>query len=502
MSRSIPIKGLGAAALAAILASGCEPASQHLSDAPLATQAQRTTYRPQFCAFVPYVLECVYATQSPQLPYDAIFNGLVNRCDTDLACRFQPIKLWATAPDVGASTQELATWLDAQQRVVDFLKNSNRSADSLMVSLEAQATERRSYGRDQDVTIAAAADRIDTILGNAAARVKQAAREYGDPVVVEEAEVKAGMVRLEQTLAESRAALEALSLQVVAVADQFRAYKDTEPAITMRLHTLAAQGSAADLEGLVTAQLEAVALAQQESGDSSAVVQEVMRLRTRLALLQEEYVERLGMDAAFIAQRGLHMGDLVDGELEMLGGMRGYCETRRRKVLTTVDRLLEGMKQRRDALIGLESNEATRQALADAAFLSASQRFLDGVTARSTQLWQVAPKSSALKLSFLSEKFDQMESYLQFEPACAPPTAGQRSWRETGCVAMRRDFSRVRTWMSSTLPGTLRLNVAMMRNAGTVPAALLAEVEAKLAAGQLKAAASVHDAALRVSDGL
>ncbi|NMO20262.1 hypothetical protein HPC49_22685 [Pyxidicoccus fallax] len=494
-------KGLGAAL--ALLVTGCGQSSAPPPEAPpVQSQEQRAAYTPQFCAFIPNILECAPASQGPQAAYERIANRLANTCGSDLTCLYQVIKLWATPPQDGAPAHELQAWQDAQQQATDFLKNTNKSAEALLESLRAHSNENKSYIRDQERAIAAATDRVNTIVRNAETVVKQKASEYSEPVVLEAADVKAGMTRLEDVVASARAGLEALGPEVVALADRFRTYKGTESATTAELHALATQGSAANLQGLVTVQLDAVALAQQESGEASELVLEAMRLRTRLALLQEEYLEQLEPLQEFIAQRGLHMGDLVRGELQMLGGIEGYCDSRRRKVLSAVDRLLEGMKQRRDALIGLEANEATRQALADAAFLTASQRFLDDVTARSTQLWQVAPKSTRLKLSFLSAKYDQMESYLQFEPACAPPQDGARSWREAGCVAMRRDFSRVRTWMTSTLPGTLRLNVSMMRSAGGVPAALLTDVEAKLAAGQLKAAAVAHDAALNVSDGL
>ncbi|AGC42663.1 hypothetical protein MYSTI_01315 [Myxococcus stipitatus DSM 14675] len=504
MKRFTPRTALSGAVMATLLSLGCGPTSAPHEPEPLAAQGQRSAYWPRYCAFVDrhHLLECVEINQSPQVPYDAVFNRMGNICGTDMTCRFQPIQMLVPDPEWNATHAELTTWLDSQQNVIAFLKNSNKSAETLKATLTGMRDSTRGLVRSQDRELAAVSNRIKTMIDSAESTVKAKAREYGDPVVVEEAEVKAGMVRVEATVSRARADLDVLVPEVVALANRFAAFKATEPATTASLRTLATQGSAANLQGLVTVQLDAVALAHQESGAASVLAMDAVRLRMQLGRIQEDYVTSLLRDKEFIAQRGLVMGDLVDGELEMLGGIEGYCDSRRRKVLTAVDRLLEGMKQRRDALIGLEADAATRQAMADAAFLTASQRFLDDVTARSTQLWKVAPKSTVLKLSFLSEKFDQMESYLQFEPACAPPAAGQRSWRETGCVAMRRDFSRVRTWMTSTLPGTLRLNVAMMRNAGTVPAAMLLEVEAKLAAGQLKDAATVHDAALRKSDGL
>ncbi|RKH36532.1 hypothetical protein D7Y13_00265 [Corallococcus praedator] len=492
-------------ALAALLATGCgQPPPSPPAQAPLATQRQHnSTYVPMFCAYSPGALaECAPSPASPQVVYDRVANRLANTCGSDLACRYQVIKLWSVGPGEDSSAGDLTAWMDSQQQVTNFLKNNNKSADALLESLKIHAGESRNYVKDQGRILAAVTERVKTMLGAAEAKVKQEASAYGDPVVLEEADVKAGMEHLEETVARARATLDTLAPQVVTLANRFSAYKATEAATTAKLHALASQGSAADLQGLVTVQLDAVDLAHQESAESSAIAMEAVRLRVLLAELQEDYVEQLAPHKDFIARRGLRMGDLVDGELEMLGGIEGYAGSRLRKVLTGVDTLLEGMKQRRDALIGLEANAATRQALADAAFLTASQRFLDDVTSRSTKLWQVAPRSTVLKLSLLAEKFDQMDAYLQFEPACAPPQAGQRSWREAGCVAMRRDFSRVRSWMTSTLPGTLRINVAMMRQAGTVPAALLTDVEAKLATGQLKTAAMVHDAALRVSDGL
>ncbi|WP_244227405.1 hypothetical protein [Corallococcus aberystwythensis] len=444
----------------------------------------------------------MFAPQTPQVVYDRIDNRLASRCGSDLACRYQVINLWVGAPPSQASTSELVVWLDAQRQVTDFLKNSQKSAETLLESLKIHAVDRSNRISEQRFIISQVTERVDRMSTHAEQEVKAKASAYQDPIVLEAADVKAGMTRLDLRIAEARTTLEALSPQVVSLVGQFEAYRNTEAASIAALQALAAQASTAGFQGLETAMLTAADLSHQESGATTALVTEARRLRSLLARAQEEYTDSLVPQRELIATRGLRMGDLVVGERKMVEGIEGYCEARKRKTLTTLERLLEGMKQRREALIALEADQATRQALADEAFLTASQRFLSDVTPRSTQLWQVAPKSTVLKLSFLSEKFDQMESYLQFEPACAPPAAGTRSWREAGCVAMRRDFSRVRSWRTSTLPGTLRLNVAMMRQAGSVPAALLAEVEALTAAGQLKAAATVHDAALRVSDGL
>ncbi|NRD44544.1 hypothetical protein [Corallococcus exiguus] len=493
------------AALVAVLGLGCSQ-EPRLEEQQVNSQKQRATdYFPVFCAIRPRIFDrlvCDRPPQTPQWVYDQIASDQINQCGTDLTCRYQPIQLWVTSPEAHGSPAEVATWLAAQDQVIDFLKTTQKSAETLHLSLSLHSAEHKVRLDQQNQLIAEVTERLSTITKNVETQVKTQASAYGDPVVLEAAEVKAGMTRLDQVVAEARASIEALSPQVVSLVGRFEAYRNTEAASVTALQALAAQGSMADLQGLAAALLAAADLSHQESRAASTLAMDARRLRSQLARAQEDYAASLVPHREFIQQRGLIMGDLVVGERKMVEGIEGYCEARKRKTLTTVERLVEGMKQRREALIALEADQATRQALADEAFLTASQRFLSDVTTRSTQLWQVAPKSTVLKLSFLSEKFDQMESYLQFEPACAPPAAGTRSWREAGCIAMRRDFSRVRSWRTSTLPGTLRLNVAMMRQAGSVPAAMLAEVETLTTAGQFKAAATVHDAALRVSDGM
>ncbi|AFE04955.1 hypothetical protein COCOR_02976 [Corallococcus coralloides DSM 2259] len=493
------------AALVAVLGLGCAQESRP-EEQQVTSQKQRTTnYIPMFCAIRPHQPDygvCERPPQTPQGVYDQLAAIQFNQCGTDLTCRYQPIQLWATEPDANASPAEIATWFDVQNQVIDFLKTTQKNAETLHLSLSIHSGGMKIRYDEQNQIIAEVSDRLNTITKNVETQVKTQASAYGDPVVLEAAEVKAGMTRLDQAVAEARTALEALSPQVVSLVGRFETYRNTEAASVTALQALAAQGSMADLQGIEAALLAAADLSHQESGTASTLAMDARRLRSQLARAQEDYAASLVPHREFIQKRGLLMGDLVVGERKMVEGIEGYCEARKRKTLTTVERLVEGMKQRREALIALEADQATRQALADEAFLTASQRFLSDVTTRSTQLWQVAPKSTVLKLSFLSEKFDQMESYLQFEPACAPPAAGARSWREAGCIAMRRDFSRVRSWRTSTLPGTLRLNVAMMRQAGSVPAAMLAEVETLTTAGQFKAAATVHDAALRVSDGM
>ncbi|MFB1484142.1 hypothetical protein [Corallococcus sp. RDP092CA] len=493
------------AALVATLGLGCAQESRP-KEIQVNTQKQRTTdYIPMFCAIRPGHHDrhvCDRPPQTPQGVYDQILSDQINQCGADLTCRYQPIQVWATSPEANASTAEIVAWLEAQNQVIDFLKTTQQSAETLHRSLFLHSEERKVRYNQQILLIAEGTERLSTITKNVETQVKMQASAYRDPVVMEEAEVKAGMTQLDLVVAEARASLEALSPKIVSLVGQFEAYRSTEANSVTALQALAAQGSMADLQGLETALLAAADLAHHESTVASALIMDARRLRYQLAQTQEDYAASLTPHREFIQKHGLQLGDLVVGERKMMEGIEGYCEARIHKTLTTVDRLLEGMKQRRDALIALEANQATRQALADEAFLTASQRFLSDVSTRSTQLWQLAPKSTVLKLSFLSEKFDQMESYLQFEPACEPPAAGTRSWREAGCTAMRRDFARAKTWRTSTLPGTLRLNVAMMRQAGNVPAAMLAEVETLTTAGQLKAATTVHDAALRVSDGM
>jgi len=83
------------------------------------------------------------------------------------------------------------------------------------------------------------------------------------------------------------------------------------------------------------------------------------------------------------------------------------------------------------------------------------------------------------------------------QPLCDPASS---SWREAGCASLRDNFEDAETYLKTTLPAQLLTGLATMKAAG-VEAALLDAAKAKLDAGDLKAAAVLHDAALLRSEG-
>jgi len=83
------------------------------------------------------------------------------------------------------------------------------------------------------------------------------------------------------------------------------------------------------------------------------------------------------------------------------------------------------------------------------------------------------------------------------QPLCDPASS---SWREAGCTPLRDSFEGAATSLKTTLPSQISTGLTAMKAAG-VDAALLDAAKGKLEAGDIKAAAILHDAALRGVEG-
>jgi hypothetical protein len=102
-----------------------------------------------------------------------------------------------------------------------------------------------------------------------------------------------------------------------------------------------------------------------------------------------------------------------------------------------------------------------------------------------------------MSLLYLARRYDQLTAFLQMAPLCDPSSS---SWREAGCVSLRKSFSAAATERKTTLPTLITTGIATMHAKGVDPL-LLDAAQTKLDAGDVKGAAILYDAALRATEG-
>jgi hypothetical protein len=156
-----------------------------------------------------------------------------------------------------------------------------------------------------------------------------------------------------------------------------------------------------------------------------------------------------------------------------------------------------GVGMRRKALEMLAASPSARAKEAGARLQKASAVFVDASKARVNAFQSTPPLSPKLGLPYLAKRYDELTALLQMQPLCDPTSS---SWREAGCASLRDNFKDAATYLKTTLPSLITTDLAAMKAAG-VDAALLDAAKAKLDAGDVKAAAVLHDAALRMAEG-
>jgi hypothetical protein len=142
---------------------------------------------------------------------------------------------------------------------------------------------------------------------------------------------------------------------------------------------------------------------------------------------------------------------------------------------------------------GTPVTQATRDAIAQALLVKASTAFNATAAARLASLAAALPTSESLKLPYLARRYDDLTALVQMEPLCDPSSSG---WREAGCVPLRKQITGAKAALKSDLPALITAAITLMRAKG-VDAALLDAAQTKLAQGDVKGAAILHDAALR-----
>jgi hypothetical protein len=152
---------------------------------------------------------------------------------------------------------------------------------------------------------------------------------------------------------------------------------------------------------------------------------------------------------------------------------------------------------RRQALVLLDESQAVRDTVAEAKIAKAEATFHESAEAQVLAFEKAPPLGVKLSIPYLAKRYDEVTAFLQMRPLCELPSS---SWREAGCAAMRPHFKAAATYRATALPGLIQTGLSTMKAQG-VGGALVDAAAAKLAAGDVKGAAVLHDAALRGAEG-
>lgn len=307
-------------------------------------------------------------------------------------------------------------------------------------------------------------------------------------------------LRLLQSIAQVyRARLQQLAADQQTVVTRFGEYRGSEQALIGKLLALRDQIVAAtSIDQLPSLQDTALAISADESSRAETLANATDRMAHNLYYAQAEYDRSVEPYRDFIAKHSFATPHPVDDAAAIAGNISAYCQARDQRVFDNVAKLINGIVQKSAALQAQLVDDGTRQVLADAAHLRASAGFLGELNALVQHVWAVPPKSATLKLPYLRERYDAIADFRGRMRVCAN-AVGPLAWMQDGCKVGAPEVAKVNTYLSRTLPGTLTIDVAMMRKAH-VDEAMLKAIEADTAAGDLRSAILRHDAAVSASE--
>jgi hypothetical protein len=306
---------------------------------------------------------------------------------------------------------------------------------------------------------------------------------------------------VEEVLDDTEASLSSLVAPASAVIAQFSGLKGKQAALEAAAQDLSTRASNTTIATLPALQVELATWNDTQGVPASELLVEAARVEGHFAATLHDFQSRVDGLKDLVELGAVTVPALDETALTTHAGIVGYATAWEAYVNETFEQLQSGLKLRLEALVKAAADEATRSTFAKTQHLKAAQEFLAMANAESTQLLSLPPKSVTLKALLLTTKFDELTATLQLEPLCIADNLATESWRESGCVALRRDFARARTFLEKTIPALLRSDVAILRRAG-VPTDQLAAIETELSAGRVRAAVALSDAAILSVDTL
>ncbi|MDC3987212.1 hypothetical protein [Polyangium jinanense] len=414
----------------------------------------------------------------------------------------RPIQMWAERPEgmtldtLVTSPRDMDRWLGDIEQALGYVRDEERCAESYKASM-APGPLRNALG--------SARIRQNEILSeepiDAVGRFKEALASKGaaekDPLVAEIAADKLSMGAVQGVLDQVSLDVGPLSAAYADLAADFAAYRKTESGELTTYTKLAAKASTAtvtELDAIETAILEA---AHDASAGPQEMALRAMKLSAEITQFEVTSQEALAPHADFMVTHGAQSPDMTSGAQRSIHAMLGYVDRRIARSDRAAMSLLFGIAMRRQALQLLDEIQSVRDTVAEAKIAKAEATFQESAEAQVLAFEQAPPQGVKLSLPYLAKRYDEVTAFLQMRPLCELPSS---SWRESGCAEMRPHFKAAATYRATTLPGLIQTGLSTMKAQG-VGGALLDAAAAKLAAGDVKRAAVLHDAALRSAEG-
>ena len=450
---------------------------------------------------------CVRSNLSPEGPWNEAMAG-----------GGLPIQMWAERPDamtlddLVTSPDNLRAWYADIDTLLAFVRDTKKNAESYKASMNGLMGHLLEEARDRQTALLAQPS-IDAV-GNFKTAVVDKANAEKSPIVASIANDKQAMTVVQAVfdLAKSKAA--SLSSAYTGVASQFTAYRATEAAETQAYVALAQQASQSTLVTLPDVEHAILLAGQAASAKPNDLSVAAMKLAAQIQVFDvDPELAFTAQQSDFLATHGAVRPDMTSSALRSLNAMLGYIQHRVARSDAVAASLLHGVATREQALLLLNEgsssakstgpygstpvSQAARDAIAQTLLLRASTTFSDAATSRLAAVAGDLPASKTLKLPYLARRYDQLTTLLQMEPLCDPSSS---SWRESGCVLLRKNFSAAQASRMTDLPALIAAGISLMRQKG-VDAVLLDASQAKLDVGDVKGAALLHDAAVRGTEG-
>jgi hypothetical protein len=413
-----------------------------------------------------------------------------------------PIEMWVEPPEemtldeLVTSGENLNRWFATIDKVIEYLRDTEGSAESYKWSMEARLGLwlKSAKKRQQELL----AEKPVDAAGSFKAALTEKASAEKDPIVAAIASDKLAIGEVQKVFESAKTEIGPFAAQYASLAMDFSAYRTTEAAETEAYGKLAAEASKAALGGLDTIEQAILTAALDASAKPNGLASAAMKLAAQIQQFEIASQQAVEPHADFMARHGAALPDMTSSALRSLNAMLGYMQRRGARSDATATALLLGVGMRRKALQMIAASPASvRAQVASAKLEKASGVFATTSDARVQAVEGAPPVSEKLGLPYLAKRYDELTRLLQMQPLCDPPSA---SWRDAGCVSLRERFDGASIDLKATLPAQLSAGIAAMKAAG-VDTALLDAAKAKLDAGDVKAAAVLHDAALRGAEG-
>jgi hypothetical protein len=412
------------------------------------------------------------------------------------------MEMWVEPPeemtrdDLVKSEQNLKRWFATTDKVVEYVRDEKRDAESYKWSMQAHIGIMldNAIKRQKELLLEQPAD----AMGNFKAALTEKASVEKDPLVAAIANDKQSMGAVQEVFEKVKVDAGPFAAQYATLVKEFVAYRATEAVETEGYKKLAADASKAGLDELDGVEQATMTAAKNASSKPNDLMLSAMKLSAEVQQFEIATQEAIKPHSDFMATHGAALPDMTSAALRSINAMLGYMQRRVARSDTTATALVLGIGMRRKALEMLATSPAVRAYVADAKLQKAEAVFSETSAARVSAIQGKPPVSSKLGLPFLAKRYDELTTLLQMQPLCASAAA---SWRGAGCAALQDKFAGAATSLKTTLPAELSAGLAAMKAAG-VDAALLDAAKAKLDAGDVKAAAVLHDAALRSAEGI